>query len=167
MHDASLNKGRRVRFVQKYPGWLHVLQTLLERIQAHSWIYKEGKDRNLYVLETTSRELSFDFNLLKLKSKSEKSSYLRGFFDAEGGVPRNGKRFYIQLVQKDQPKIKFLKSMLDSLGIKSGKVHNPSKKIDPNYWRIFISSQSYKQFVCIIGSYHPVKAEILHTRMMI
>ena len=164
MHDASLNKGCRVRFVQKYPEWLRILQILLKEIQAHSWIYKEGRNRSLYVLETTSRQLNFDFDPLRLESKSEKAAYLRGFFDSEGGVPRNGKRFYIQLTQKDQRKVGSIKSMLDSLGIRSGKVHNPSNKIDPSYWRIFVSSQSYTKFARIIGSYHPVKAVILHTR---
>jgi intein-encoded DNA endonuclease-like protein len=43
--------------------------------------------------------------------------YLRGFFDAEGGIPRNGKRFYIQLAQKDYEKMTALKKMLSDIGI--------------------------------------------------
>ena len=33
-----------------------------------------------------------------------KIMYLRGFFDAEGGIPRVVGRFYIQLTQKDYKK---------------------------------------------------------------
>ncbi len=167
MHDASLNKGKRIRFVQKYPVWLKTLQKLLARIDSNSWIYKEGKNRNLYVLETICDELDFSFDPAGLNTVIEKIAYLRGFFDSEGGIPRNGKRFYIQLTQKDHGKMKKIKNILDSLGIKSGKLHNPSKKVDPEYWRIFISSDSHYRFVSVIGSYHPIKSEIMHRRMKI
>ncbi len=167
MHDASLNKKRRVQFVQKYLEWLEMIQNLLEFIKVKSWIYKEGKDRNLYVLETTCPELHFDFDPLILNSRNVKIAYVRGFFDAEGGTPRNNKRFYIQLVQKDYKKIESLKKILSELGIYSGTIHNPSKKIDPNYWRIFISSRGYFDFVSKIGSYHPIKSKIFQEWMMI
>ena len=167
MHDASLNKGKRVRFVQKYREWLVKLRQLLMAIGVRSWIYKEGKTRDLYVLETVCKNLSFDFNPSALKSAAQKIAYLRGFFDAEGGTPRNGKRFYIQLTQKNRAKIELLKKILNNLGIESGKIHNPSKKVDPNYWRIFVSTHSHQKFAKTIGSYHPIKKEIFRQRMMI
>jgi len=46
IHDATLNKGKRIRFAQKNKQWLENLQDLLRRINCNSWIYKEGKDRN-------------------------------------------------------------------------------------------------------------------------
>jgi len=167
MHDASLNKGKRIRFVQKYPDWLKTLQKLLADIGSRSWIYKEGQNRDLYVLETICHELDFSFDPSDLSEVDEKMAYLRGFFDAEGGIPRNGKRFYIQLTQKDYEKMRKIKDLLNSLDIRSGKLHNPSKRIDPNYWRIFISSDSHYRFASIIGSYHPIKNGIMRKRMKI
>ena len=84
MHDASLNKKRRVRFAQKYREWLETLQCLLKTAGSNSWIYKEGKDRNVYVLETVCADLHFDFDPLNLSTEQQKIAYLRGFFDAEG-----------------------------------------------------------------------------------
>lgn len=167
MHDASLNKKHRVRFGQKYPEWLKLIQSLLRFVGVRSWMYKEGKHRDLFILETVCRDLDFAFDPGKLRAKGEKIAYIRGFFDAEGGVPRNGGAFYIQLVQKDLRKVKIIKEILSGLGIHCGKVHNPSKRIDPDYWRIFIARKSHKEFASIIGSWHPVKAKIFFKRMMI
>ncbi|MCI5108837.1 MAG: hypothetical protein MRY49_03260 [Candidatus Pacebacteria bacterium] len=167
LHDASLNKGKRYRFTQKGKEWIFVLKELFQEIGYNSWIYRET-NRDVYTLETLAGFLDFKFNPLNLKTDSEISAYVRGFFDAEGGIPRNKEAdFYIQLVQKDKDKIKKLSSMLSSLGISTGKMHNPSKRVDPNYWRIYVSWKSHKDFACKIGSWHPRKAKIFQTRVMI
>jgi len=166
IHDASLNKGKRIRFAQKNRDWLEVLKKLLKEIGYNSWIYKEGKERNVYVLETLCKELDFAFDSSNL-TKEEKAAYLKGFFDAEGGVPHNGGRFYIQLVQKNLEKIRLIKKILDELGIESGKIHNPSYRVDPNYWRVFILTNSHRKFGKLIGSFHPIKSEIFRKRVMI
>jgi len=167
MHDGSLNKRKRVRIVQRYKAWLEMIQNLLQTIGIRSWIYREGKRRNLYALETVSRELDFRFDPSKLQTNREQMMYLRGFFDAEGGVPRNGKRFYVQLAQKDYAKMHAVKNMLKNIGIGSGILHNPSKRVDPDYWRIFIPAKHHYSFAKNIGSWHPVKSKILSERMMI
>jgi len=167
MHDASLNKRKRIRFGQKYPGWLDTLKDLLMSVGANSWTYKEGKSREYYILETVCKDLHFSFNPVALKTKGEKVAYIRGFFDAEGGIPRTRDEFYIQLVQKDLRKMETIKKILGDLGIESGKIHNPSKQVDPDYWRLFVSRKSHKQFAKIIGSWHPIKANIFSQRMMI
>lgn len=167
MHDATLNKGKRIRFGQKYPEWLKTLKDLLCLVEENSWIYKEGKTRNLYILETVCKNLDFSFNPKNLSTKGEKIAYIRGFFDAEGGIPHNNGKFYIQLVQKDLRKMEAIKKILTDLGISCGKIHNPSIRIDPDYWRLFISRKSHKKFALIIGSWHPVKSEIFSKWMMI
>ncbi len=167
MHDASLNKGKRIRFVQVYEERLKMLQKMLKQIGYNSWIYREGKHRNLYALETLCKELDFRFNPQRLQGEQERVMYLRGFFDAEGGVPRNQGRFYIQLVQKDFAKMASIKNLLVSLDIESGKIHNPSRKVDPDYWRIFIVTKHHRLFANKIGSWHPIKGKILAQRMKI
>jgi DNA-binding transcriptional regulator WhiA len=168
LHDATFSSNCRFRFSQKGTEWLLVMKQLLKRVGYNSWIYREGKTREVYVLETLANFLDFSFDPLTLKSKKEKVSYLRGFFDAEGGIPHNqNARFYIQLVQKDKQKIFSIKEMLAELGIRTGKIHNPSKRIDPNYWRIFVLAESQLDFVKIIGTWHPRKIKLLEKRMMI
>lgn len=165
-HDASLNKHTRVRFAQKYQDWLVTLQVLLEKLNSRGWIYREGKNRDVYVLETVNSDICFDYDP-RFRSKAEKIAYLRGFFDAEGGVPRTRDRFYIQLVQKNKEKILLVKQILEELGIAVGKVHNPSVRVDPSYWRIFVRAQSHSAFARTIGSWHPVKQCIFRERMKI
>ncbi len=120
------------------------------------------------MLETLASFLDFSFNPLEFKNKSEQISYLRGYFDAEGGIPRDGRmRFYIQLVQRDRDKLIKIKKILTDLGIEAGKIHNPSKAVDHNYWRMYILRDSQSQFAKVIGSWHPRKIAILRKRMVI
>ena len=168
LHDASLNKQKRFRFAQKKREWLEMLSKMLKVLGYNSWIYREGKTRNVYILETLATFLDFRFNPLMLKSLDEQIAYLRGFFDAEGGIPhRLSDRLYIQLVQKNKSKLQKLKKLLISIGIYTGQIHNPSRNVDPDYWRFFILTKSQKDFIKIIGSWHPVKKEIFRQRMVI
>lgn len=112
--------------------------------------------------------LNFNFDPLSLKSNQEKISYIRRFFDVEEGIPRNKyARFYIQLTQNDKEKLKKLKKILSDLGIKTGKIHNPSQSVDPDYWRMYILADSQKKFLTKIGTWHPRKIKALKKRMMI
>lgn len=167
LHDATFSKNKRFRYSQKGTEWLRILKALLKQIGHSSWIYKEGKNRDVYVLETLANFLDFKFNPLKFRSRAEKMHYIRGFFDAEGGIPKNNKRFYIQLVQSDRQKLRKIKMILGELEIKTGKIHNPSIKVDPEYWRMYVLAKSHKRFAKIISSWHPRKIRIFRKRMMI
>jgi len=165
LHDGTFSSNRRFRISQTGTEWLKILQKLFKQIGYNSWIYKEGKDRKVYVLETLADFLDFSFNPLRLKNKEEKTCYIKGFFDAEGGIPRNSKaRFYIQLTQNNKQKLEKLKKILNNLGIKTGKIHNPSKRVDPDYWRMYILSDSQRIFLAKIGSWHPRKIRTLNQR---
>lgn len=168
LHDGTFSSNKRFRISQKGTEWLKVLQKFFSRLDYNSWIYKEGSDRKVYVLETLANFLDFGFNPLRLKGKEEKIGYIKGFFDAEGGIPRKNKaRFYIQLTQSDKEKLKKLKKLLSDLGIETGRIHNPSQKVDPNYWRMYILASSQKKFITKIGSWHPRKIRTLKKRMKI
>ena len=168
LHDGTFSSNERFRISQKGKEWLKVLQKLFSKLGYNSWIYKEGLDRKIYVLETLANFLNFQFNPYQLKEKKEKIGYIRGFFDAEGGVPRDSKaRFYIQLTQNNKEKLEKLKKLLNDLRIETGKIHNPSEKVDPDYWRMYILANSQKLFVKKIGSWHPRKIRTLRKRMMI
>ena len=169
LHDGTYNRyNNRYRFSQKGTSWLKVLRDTFKKIGHGSWIYKEGKNRDVYVLETRASFLDINFDPVKLSLPEEKRAYIRGFFDAEGGIPHNkNARFYIQLTQKDREKIMKLKNMLESLNIKTGKIHNPSVRVDPNYWRIFVLASSQLEFAKQINSWHPNKQKRLEERNMI
>lgn len=147
LHDATFSSNRRYRFSQKGTGWLILLKDLLGKINYSSWIYREGRGREVFVLETLADFLDFAFNPLSLRDAPVKAAYVRGFFDAEGGVPRNSSdRFYIQLVQNSKPKLEALKKVLNELGIETGHIHNPVKEL------ILITGECMFQQIPIVSS---------------
>lgn len=169
LHDGTWNRANeRIRFAQKGTSWLKILKATLRRLGHSSWIYREGKKRSVYILETRARFLSPRFNPSRLKKRIEKIAYIRGFFDAEGGIPKKPHaRFYIQLVQNDRTKLTIIKRFLGELGIAVGTVHQPSRRVAPKYWRMFVRAQSYQRFIRLIGSWHPRKEKLLKRKVKI
>ena len=168
VHDGTYNqKHKTTRISQANVDWLKILKNCLAKLGFKSWIYKEGKSRGVYILETTADIFKSKPSPIAL-SKDAKIAYTRGYFDAEGGIPRDSSHwFYIQISQKNKPELEALKSILEKLGISCGKVHVPSAKVDPNYYRFYISRKSHKDFAEIIGSWHPRKNKIFRLRMKI
>ena len=166
LHDGTFNHyNKRFRYCQAGTDWLNILRDCLKITGYNSWIYREGKTRNVFVLETLAEFLNIAFNPLLLKTIGERKAYLRGFFDAEGGIPRNpNARFYIQLVQNDKEKLVKLKTLLNELEIITGVIHNPSKAVDPDYFRMFVLKDSQVKFIEEIGTWHPRKLKTLHKR---
>ena len=166
LHDGTFNKyNQRFRFSQSGTAWLKVLQQCLKKTGFNSWIYREGKYRNIFVLETLANFLDTAFDPISLKTEAEKKAYIRGFFDAEGGIPRNlHSLFYIQLVQNDKLKLEKIKHLLNEFDIVTGAIHNPSVKVDPDYHRMFVLSKSRAAFVKIIFTWHPRKLKTLLQR---
>jgi intein-encoded DNA endonuclease-like protein len=161
LHDATVRK-TTYRIATKSHDFAEVLKNGIKLFGKSAWIYKEGKNRNLWVVEF-SKSLLKDVNL---KSKRNKTDFIRGFFDAEGGIAKESKvRFYLYFCQKNKKILSEIKKYLSDLGIKSGVIHNPSKKIDPDYWRFFIRAESYKDFAKIISSSHPEKFAILRVKI--
>ncbi len=170
LHDGTYNVRRKThRFSQNHIGWLHVLQKCLANLGHKAWIYREGKDRDVYILETSAKFLSIDFDPSLLTSTEEKIAYIRGFFDAEGGVPRDLQaRFYIQLVQKNLSKLEWIRAVLvEDLEISCGIIHIPSKRVDPDYFRFFIATRSHEDFGRVVGSWHPRKRLVFDSRVKI
>ena len=157
LHDGTVRK-LTFRIVQKDQEYIEFLVKGIKELGQKAWMYKEGKTRNLYVVE-------FSRNLLKdfvVKSNQDKIDYIRGYFDAEGGVSKSPKvRYYLYFAQKNLEDLKQVKDWLEELKITCGQIHNPSKHVDSNYWRFFISVKSYEQFAHIIGSWHPIKRHFL------
>lgn len=86
--------------------------------------------------------------------------YVRGFFDAEGGVPRNpmSSKLYISFTQRNRESLKFLNTKLHSQwNIVSGKLRVSDSK--SRCWRLTITGlDSIKRFITEVGTDHPYKA---------
>ena len=72
LHDGTFSSNKRFRISQIGTDWLKILQGLFRKLGYNSWIYREGKYRKVYVLETLANFLDFNFNPLELKTKEEK-----------------------------------------------------------------------------------------------
>lgn len=74
---------------------------------------------------------------------------------------------YIAFSQKDLSDVKTLKEVLESWSISCGRIHNPSYRVDPHYWRFYIRARSHERFMRLVGSSHPGKRQTLFNRMKI
>jgi intein-encoded DNA endonuclease-like protein len=161
LHDATKRK-ITYRISSKENSYVQFLANMIKSMNHNAWTYQEGKTRDMYIVEFSKKIM----DNVQIRTKKHKIDYIRGYFDAEGSVPKSKKsRFYIYFSQKDKKDLQQLKSYLTDLGIICGKTHNPSKKIDPNYWRFYISCKSYKKFVNTIGSCHPTKKKLLRMKI--
>lgn len=169
LHDGTHSQMHWThRIAQKNVEWLNMIHHLLSNLGHRSWIYREGKTRDVHILETSAKFLRIDFNPDELTDYQEKIAYVKGYFDAEGGVPKAlQSRFYIQICQKDREELDKVRNILEEASISCGCIHNPSVKVDPNYWRFFVRTKSQQRFAEIIGSWHPLKDAIFKARKMI
>ena len=161
--DGTFNRTHKtLRISQADVRWLLVLKEAFRKLEKGSWIYREGK-RNVWVVESTIR-----LEEAELFGSKERAAFARGYFDAEGGIPRDrAARFYIQLVQKNIKDLSKVREALESLDIRCGRVHNPSFRVDPHYWRFYVLSSSHEDFIRRVGSWHPRKRQLLEARMKI
>ena len=161
-HDGTFNRVHStLRIAQADPRWLEVLRALFAKLGSRSWIYREGQ-RNVWVIETScTLESARGFNYA-----DEQAAFVRGYFDAEGGIPTKRRtRFYIQFTQKDKTDLGHVRSLLCALGVSCGTIHNPSKRVDPNYWRFYVAASSVTAFIGQVGSWHPRKRPLLAQRV--
>jgi hypothetical protein len=161
LHDSTVRK-TTYRVATKSYEFALILKDAILNLESGAWIYKEGKNRNLWIVEFSKKLL----NQVEIVSKQDKIDYIRGYFDAEGGMAKNPKvRFYLYFCQKSKFSLNEVKKYLSEFGIESGVIHNPSKKVDSEYWRFFIRARSYKDFARIISSNHPDKIAILRMKI--
>src|SRR3989304_1194667 len=94
VHDGTYNqKHKTTRITQANVDWLKILKNCLAKLGYRSWIYKEGKSRRVYALETTASIFKSKPNPIAF-SRNAKIAYVRGYFDAEGGIPRDSSHWF-------------------------------------------------------------------------
>jgi LAGLIDADG-like domain len=120
------------------------------------------------VLETTAPFLDINFDGRPLVGTLEGLAYVRGFFDAEGGMPCSQQsRLYLQFTQKSRGSLEVLVEILESWNIHCGRIHNPSAGVDPEYWRFYVRARSHERYMTFVNSWHPRKRRQIATRMVI
>lgn len=160
LHDATKRR-KTLRIAQKSKPFLERVKTLLEGMSCQSWIYREGRERGVHILEFSRSRLP-GLDNCSFETSKEKLDYIRGYFDAEGGIAKSAKvRFYIYFAQKNFEDLKMVRNFLTQLGIGCGNIHNPSKKVDPKYFRFYVSTEFHRKFARVVGSRHPEKSYIL------
>ena len=161
IHDATERK-YTYRLSQKNEDFIKFIAKLIRKMGRNAWTYREGKTRQVYVVEFAKSILRG----IRIETEEQKKDYIRGYFDAEGSVPKTSNvEFYIYFAQKNLRDLKRVRRYLESLGIKCGKIHNPSKRADPNYWRFYVSRRSHKDFATKVGSWHPEKSRALQRKL--
>ena len=162
-HDATTSSlHRTVRFGQADLRWLEVLRLLIARLGRRSWTYREGRSRQFWILETSAAALA---ERPTFSTREERLAYARGYFDSEGGTPRDpSARFYVQFVQKDHADLDQLRDILEFEGICCGRLHNPNRLRDPDLWRFYVVAAGHSAFATRVGSWHPRKRSLLEAR---
>ena len=156
------------RIGQSDVRWLELLKQMLALLGYSSWIYREGAKRELWVLETTASFLSIDYDATALIQTLPGLYYVRGYFDAEGGMPKDSSaRLYFQLCQKSYSHLEVVRKILESWEISCGRMHNPSVRVDPDYWRFYVRAGSHQRFMTLVSSWHPRKRAQIARRMKI
>jgi len=131
LHDAT-ERRLTYRISQKSKKYVALIALGIKDLGCKAWVYREGKNRQVYIVEFSR----FWLKNIKLNSKRKKLDYVRGYFDTEGGISKSKKvRYYIYFAQKNLTDLKEVKQILEENHIACGKIHNPSKLVDPNYWR--------------------------------
>ena len=157
MHDGTI-RPRTLRIAQKEESYVLFLRHLVQAEGGRAWTYREGSNRQVYVVEFGRSFLDGHV----LRTRRDGIDYARGYFDAEGGIPSSIERpFYVYFAQKDRHDLEELRTILISLGIDCGRVHNPSRRVDPGYWRFYVRRSSLVRFAKVVGSWHPRKGEVL------
>ena len=160
LHDATQRK-TTYRVSQKSEKFVKFVQNGIKDLGGNAWIYKEGNNRNVYIVEFSKSFLKD----VKIESEKEKTDYIRGYFDTDGAVAKNDKtRYYIYFCQKNFNDLSNVRNYLINQGIDCGVIHNPSRNVDPFYWRFFIKAKSYNDFAEKVGSWHPEKSKFLRMK---
>ena len=161
LHDATRRK-TTYRISQKSKEYVEFIAKGIKFLGRKAWVYREGQDRDVYVVEF-SKSILDDF---KLKTLSDKVDYIRGYFDTDGGITKHQKvRYYIYFAQKDREDLEEVKRYLEDLEIDCGVIHNPSKRVDPDYFRFYILAKSLDKFALTIGSFHPDKRKCFRMKI--
>jgi intein-encoded DNA endonuclease-like protein len=166
--DVREGKNYEIKIAQKETAWLRLLQKLFEKnfgVKGNITKHRDGYEilrmngRNFVktVIDLSEIKTPQDTwntpKIIKSQSLEIKINYLRGFFDAEGGLPRdpkNAKQKYISFSQKNRESIEFLRNILIECNFKPTNITFCGK-----VWEFRLTrKKNLSDFCKNIGSWH-------------
>lgn len=185
--DGSVYKNEkekiyRIRIYQKNRDWLEMIQKIFEQVFNTKLILREDKRNDVWYLEVNRKELFKALNKILSKPVPEiiknstiemKLSFIQGVFDAEGSILRVEKYentpnklkeklqdLRINFGQSDRELLEFIKTTLEEVGIRCGKICGPFFKNETS--KPYFQVNSYgianlEKFYSLIGTRHPIK----------
>lgn len=179
LRDATVDfrekENYEIKIAQKDVKWLQLLQKFFEkyfhksgRITAHvndtSILRINGKTIVKEIIEISEIKIPQDSwetpSIIKNSSLSMQVAYIRGFFDAEGGLPKNplkSNQKYLSLSQKNRESLVFLRNTLTKLGFQPTNL-----TICGKVWEFRLTrKKDIIEFIEKIGSWHYEKQKRL------
>ncbi len=170
--DIRIGKNYEVKLAQKNKKWLRLIQKIVEKefgkggkIKRHSggyWILRiSGKEIvnkivELSEIKTPQKNWNTPSKIKNTNNIKIKISYIKGFFDAEGGLPNkitSNSAKYIIFSQKNKESLEFIKDTLQELGIKTTNLTRCG-----GVWEFRITAKtSILKFIEKVGTLHPEK----------
>jgi hypothetical protein len=170
LRDGCLTTGFTVKYAQRYREWLsNVILPLINKNfnlnLTEKCIYYQSKKWPFWYIAVSNKKLWHSLNKIKVlipRTKKEQKFYIKGFWDADGGCPRNpviNKKNYIKFTQKDKKSLEELKNMLEkNFKIRCGNVIKSEENKNGFIWRFSITNKNgIVNFCKNVGSLHPVK----------
>ena len=178
LRDASVDvrkgKNYEIKIAQKNRKWLEILQKIISKkfgyegkITKHRGNYyilritrKTVVEKIIELAEITTPQSRWNTPVIIKKQPLEiQKEYVKGFFDAEGGLPKNPKKWkYISFDQKIKEPLEFVRSILLKLGFKPTNL-----TLTSNVWQFRLTRKNdIINFTLQIGSLHPDKIKKLH-----
>ena len=158
-----------IEYEQKVEAWLaNSVSPRFEKLYGKKPSVKKRNAKGmLFRLRLYSKKAFFEIknamqnlHLLLIEETEVKANFIRGFFDAEGSVPKrkHGTSYRLEIYQKDTSKLELIaKMLLKDFGIKPNRLTN-SRDIGQLNIR---GVENISKFRDLIGSGHPAKASSL------
>ena len=178
MRDATVDfrkgKNYEVKISQKTKQWLQLIQSIFNkefgkegRITRHMkgyWILRiNDKQLVTKIIEISGIKIPQENwgtpeDIRNCSDKETITSYIRGFFDAEGGLPRKidiDSQKYIIFSQKNKESLEFIRKKLQEIKIEPTNLTRCG-----GVWEFRITKKKcIIEFIEVIGSFHQDKVE--------
>jgi intein-encoded DNA endonuclease-like protein len=168
--DNRFKKNYEIKIGQKEKRWLtDVLKPIIEKnfnvnANVHGNLLRVTNKRAVEEMQRISGIKPWGWNtpeFVKNLPVSERIPYIRGFWDAEGGLPKcpekctKAEQIYISFHQKDKEPLVFIRNTLVEMGYRPTNITMCSKAHEFRLAR----RENILRFCDEFGSWHPEKGE--------
>ncbi|OGI14829.1 hypothetical protein A3K63_03915 [Candidatus Micrarchaeota archaeon RBG_16_49_10] len=170
LRDGCLTTDWTVKYKQKNRDWLsNVILPMINRNfklgLTEKCIYLQEEKTTVWYIAFKKKDVWKKLSYLRTvspRTQEQQKLYIRGFWDADGGCPKNpseDRKIYIKFTQKDRQSLEEIKETLNrTFQIKTGVVRISEIGKNGPIWRFTITSKDgITKFCRKIGSFHPEK----------